>query len=67
MLKTRNNYRPTRPTFFLSGISRLLGAGKVYVLKSLNDCSTNYAAAQAGFGRAWGMGAVNMKNGAAST
>jgi hypothetical protein len=45
------------------GVSEFRGAGKVYDLKSLNDFSGNYAAAQAGFAVRGGLSELSMRNG----
>ena len=45
------------------GVSSFQGAGKVYDLKSLNDFSGNYAAAQAGFAVRGGQSELSMRNG----
>lgn len=45
------------------GVSNFQGAGKVYDLKSLNDFSGNYAAAQAVFAVRGGEGELSMRNG----
>jgi hypothetical protein len=45
------------------GVSTFEGAGKVYDLKTLNDFSGNYAAAQAGFAIRGGTGELSMRNG----
>ena len=44
------------------GASNFEGAGKVYDLKSLNDFSGNYAAAQAAFAVGGGQSALSMSN-----
>jgi hypothetical protein len=44
------------------GVSTFQGAGKVYDLKSLNDFSGNYAAAQAGFAVRGGSSDLSMRN-----
>lgn len=44
------------------GVSTFQGAGKVYDLKSLNDFSGNYGAAQATFAVRGGQGEVSMRN-----
>jgi hypothetical protein len=45
------------------GVSNFEGAGKVYDLKTLNDFSGNYAAAQAGFAVRGGKSELSMRNG----
>jgi hypothetical protein len=44
------------------GVSTFKGAGNVYDLKSLNDFSGNYAAAQAAFAVRGGSGELSMRN-----
>jgi hypothetical protein len=44
------------------GVSNFQGAGKVYDLKSVNDFSGNYVAAQAAFAVRGGQGEVSMRN-----
>jgi len=45
------------------GVSSFQGAGKVYDLKSVNDFSGNYAAAQAAFALRGGQSELSMRNG----
>jgi hypothetical protein len=44
------------------GVSNFQGAGKIYDLKSLQDFSGNYAAAQAGLSVRGGQGEISMRN-----